>query len=149
MKFYNIILNSAYGVGTNNSQKTYYFDWSQLMQGRYELTFSYVGQVNNLTGGTIPLLYIDVGQYGNIEILSGSFKNGTYLGFLKPYVLGTVSYLYSNDGENGSIILGTRPVQNNITVSILNNSSTQTFFSDSNSQPPANYILSLKFKLLD
>ena len=149
MKSYNIILNSNNGVGSNNSQKTYYFDWSQLVQGKYELTFSYVGQLNNLTGGSIPLIYIDIGQQGNIEVLSNGYKNGIYLGFLKPYVLGTTSYLYSNDGENGSIILGSRPVQNNLTVSILNNSSTQTSFTDSNSQPPANYILSLKFKLLD
>ena len=149
MKSYNIILNSNNGVGSNNSQKTYYFDWSQLVQGKYELTFSYVGQLNNLTGGSIPLIYIDIGQQGNIEVLSNGYKNGIYLGFLKPYVLGITSYLYSNDGENGSIILGSRLVQNNLTVSILNNSSTQTSFTDSNSQPPANYILSLKFKLLD
>ena len=63
--------------------------------------------------------------------------------------MGSTSYLYSNDGENGSIILPSRPVQNNITVSIYNNNVNPTVFVDNSSNQPAPYILSLKFKKLD
>ena len=120
MSEYNIVFNSNNGTG-NNNQKTYFFDWSMIPSGKYQVSFSYQGQVNKLTGGEIALVYMNLGQHNNFEVLPNGYTNGQYLGMVKPYILATASFLYADIGDNSSFTINDRPSQNNITISIFNN----------------------------
>lgn len=143
---YNVVLNSIYGTGANNS-KTYFFDWNLLPRGSYEVSFSYIGEVNNLNGSSIAILYMDIGQYNNFEVLT-NYRNGSYLGYIKPYVISTTSYLYSNNGENGTTTITNNPSNNNITINIYNNHNPQVLYTDNATNPNGNYILNLQMIFL-
>ncbi len=43
MEHFKIILNSSNGIGSNKNSLSYFYDFSQIEDGMYELTFSYEG----------------------------------------------------------------------------------------------------------
>ena len=82
-KIYNIVLNSTYGAGGTNA-KTYYYDWSQLPEGKYKCSFSYLGSAQVLNLVTNAKVYLDLGQIKQYESQSQtSGVLGKFIGCLK------------------------------------------------------------------
>lgn len=125
LESYNVVIstNKYYKTSGDFNSLFYAIDWSFLPEQPYNVHFSYLGGVNNLTGINIANLYIGFGcnnktyEAGNtVESL-----NTTFIGVLKPYVLGTTSFLLAEDNTNPPIYLSSRPRNNVFNVSILNN----------------------------
>ena len=123
---YNIVLNPINRCNTNFqdkiTQSQYFFDWSVLPEGKYNLTFTFMsGQVNESSVPFIPILNIALGQSTNYtaDPLRISSLITNTIGILIP-LISDKSYLYADKNVNHPITLN-RPSQNNFTVNILNN----------------------------
>jgi hypothetical protein len=125
---YNVVIstNNYYRSNGSFSSLDYAIDWSFLPEQAYKVHFTYLGGVNNLNGSEIANLFIDLGATtntynagNNVNALTSSF-----LGVLKPYVLGTSSFLLAEDNTNVPIYINGRPRNNVFTVNILDNENT-------------------------
>jgi len=125
---YSVIISTNNYVSSNATFNSlnYAIDWSFLPHQPYNVHFSYLGGVNNLTGANIANLHINLGT-NTKTFLAGNkntFLNSDFIGVLKPYVLGTNSFLLAEDNTNPPIFISDRPSNNDFTVNILNNDGT-------------------------
>lgn len=122
---YNVVLSTSsyYSTSGDNNNITYAFDWSVLPDQPYNVHFSYLGGVNNLTGVNIANLYIDFGANSNTFQAGNNINalNTQFIGVLKPYVLGGSSFLLAEDGTNPPIYISGRPTNNIFTVEVRDN----------------------------
>lgn len=120
-KSYNIVLNSVNGVGTLNSNKTYYMDFNNIKPDiPYELTFSFVGKANTLSTFSLPLVYLDLGQTNTYEAKGNTGNNiSKFIGVLTPNQLATTSFLNA-PMTNPPVYLDKIHSYNSINVLILN-----------------------------
>jgi hypothetical protein len=150
-RIYNVILNSAAGVGTFPNYKTYCFDWNALPDGKYKLIFSYVGKVNNLVGDKVANIYVDLGCSKNY-LVSGtniSAVPSQLIGSVLPFNLNTVSYLYATYTANPTVYLDTKPRNNTFVVQVLTNDAAPVPFTASAATALNDYTLILSFELLE
>ena len=61
---YNVVLQSSIGAGGAASEQ-FYYDWSQLEDAEYKVSFSFSCPVVNLTNTAIATIYVDLGQTQN------------------------------------------------------------------------------------
>ena len=146
-KSYNIVLNSAknYSVGASQASVTYAIDCHFLEPGQYEVHFTFVSNVLNVTGSDVGNIFINFG--GNQQSFH-AFNTTTassinYLGITKPYIIGTSSFLLAEDNTNPPIFLNGRPTNNLFTVEVYQNDFTTLFTPATGSFP--DYVLHLKF----
>lgn len=124
---YNIVLNSNNNVGgTNYSNYTYNFDWSNLEEGSYELTFNFSASLTNVSETLIvscPDLGVCSHSFTTTSLTAQRF-NGV-IGVITP-TIGTINpgnddffvpYTY-----NPPVFLKTRPFSNQFTIYLHNNS---------------------------
>jgi hypothetical protein len=92
---YNIVLNSANGIGTTNTNKTYYLDFNNIKPDvAYEMTFSFVAKVNTLSSFSLPMVYVDLGQTCVFEAKGNTGNNvSKFVGMLIPNAVATTSFL--------------------------------------------------------
>ena len=65
-RIYNIVLQSAIGDGPTPSSETFFYDWSQLPDVPYYLTFSFASSVAPITQfAQMAMLYVDLAQSNN------------------------------------------------------------------------------------
>ena len=125
--FYTIVLNSlspALKSGVGAELCTYRFDWNAIMPDiPYEVHMTYIGEVNNVSLTTLPMVYIDFGVPTNVYQASSrtNANSSLYVGFLESYLVAANSYLHAEDGTNAPIYLNGRPRNNEFTVSVLSN----------------------------
>lgn len=148
LESYNVIISTANYVSSNGTfnSMNYAIDWDFLPDQPYNVHFSYLGGVNNLTatGNDIANLFINFGC-PNKTFLAGntvSAINSTFLGVIKPYVLGATSFLLAEDNTNPPIYISTRPSNNLFTVDIRDNLNA-LFFPTTGTLAP--YKIVLKF----
>lgn len=146
--FYNIVLNSlqsAESLGTGSNTELYRFDWSVLPDVPYEVHMAYIGEVNNISMTTIPLVYIDLGVPPNVyEARNASNAiSSLYVGFLEAYLVAANSYLHAEDGTNPPVYISGRPRNNNFLVRVLSNDLDP--FTASGATSLGDYILTLRF----
>ena len=145
---YNVVLNSIITIGASVSfnDVNYAIDWSFLPEQPYYVHFTYFGEVNNLDGNKIASLYVDFGAPSNTYYcnLTTSSTTSQFMGILKPYVLGTSSFLLAEDNTNPPIYLNSRPKNNQFHVQILDNELIPNVFTPTTGNLGA-YIVHLRF----
>ena len=143
---YNVIIStsSTFGIPTSNNNVDYAIDWSFLPDQPYNVHFTYLGGLNNLDGSKIANIFVNFGCFNNTYSASNvvATPSSSYLGVLKPYVLGTTSFLLSEDNTNPPIYIGGRPRNNIFNISIRD--LTDALFTPV-SGSLAGYRLNLKF----
>lgn len=152
-KVYNVVLNSALGtVNSSFNQYTFFYNWGQIPEGRYKVTFSFMSSAGTLTNTSVCNVFIDLGQknitFGNN--ISGSLVikyTRQYLGMLRYTGTGANTYLFAEENMNAPIYLNNRPTNNNIVVYMRNSDFAQNSYSLTTA--PNNYSLVLNFELLD
>lgn len=150
---YNVVLNSNLKVaGSSTSNANYYFDWSVLPQGKYKLTWVFVGapcDMNPLL--SIPMLEINLGQASVFRVDSTNVQATTTncVGILTPNALVDACYLFADLTTNAPIFLSSRPTNNEFNARIRTNDALSIFFLDSNGEPLPEYVLTLSLELVE
>jgi hypothetical protein len=159
---FNVVVNSNLSTPeTNlnpNQNKNYYIDWSSVLpQGEYELTFSFMSEVNTIsTFQYLPLIYVDFLSQADINSCQASYQatSSNFLGLVYPTNLDPnahLSYLRADKSFNQPIYLANRPYLNNFNIRILNNQANPSNWVDDTSPVPldlSSYVLVFHFRLL-
>jgi hypothetical protein len=122
-KIYNVVLQSAIGNGTTTSNETFSYDWSQIPDVPYYVSFSFSSVVTPLTSNNqVACLYVDLSQSYN-QIAKPQSTNqpefqGQFLGNLVYALASANNFLYAENNTNPPTYLGGRPRSNNFTVEI-------------------------------
>jgi len=113
---YNVVLQSSIGAGGAASEQ-FYYDWSQLEDAEYKVSFSFSCPVVNLTNTAIATIYVDLGQSQNkiaqAQNASSIIYKGSYLGSLLYTPYGANGYLYADIATNPMTYLAGRPRNKN------------------------------------
>ena len=124
-KIYNVILQSGIGDGPTQTNETFFYDWSQIPDVPYHVTFSFTSSVNPMTQiGQTASLYVNLSQsYNQIATAQSSPQSayrGQFLGNLMYAVVAANNYLYAENNTNPETYLNGRPQNNNFAVEIHN-----------------------------
>ena len=121
-RIYNVVLQSAIGDGITTSNETFFYDWSQLPDVPYYLTFSFMSAVAALTFTQVASLYVDLSQSNNQLATSQSSGSvaykGQFSGNLLYGLVGANNYVYAESNTNPQTYLNGRPKSINFTVGI-------------------------------
>lgn len=129
-KSYNIIFNSQNKISSASSLSncTFGMDWSVIPEDSYEIHFTFVTKVMNLSTTDIALININLGSSTVFQAsnrISASTTN--FLGISKPYVISTTSYLLAEDNTNPPIYINTRPSDPFVNI-IINSADNTTLY---------------------
>jgi len=133
-KTYTIVFNSAIANDTSTSTERYFFDWSQLEEGKYKGVFTFVnGQLGQSTPtyATVPALFMDLGQGAYTQIASSGVPTSSnigrvytpdYIGCLETRTIttnfGSTTYYYAGLTTNPPFYLDNRPRNSNVQILI-------------------------------
>ena len=122
-KIYNVVLQSAIGDGTTTSNETFFYDWTQIPDVPYIVTFAFMSGFIALTSvGQVASLYVDLSQsYNQLALSQSSAQNayrGQFLGNLLYAVSSANNYVYAENNTNPPTYLNGRPRSNNFTVAV-------------------------------
>ena len=154
-KIYTVVFNSAIDAsGTSTNNKTFYFDWTQLEEGRYMVIWSFMSATPGTapTASSVPNIFIDLGQGAYTSIASsgtvnqGQVYNSNFIGSLefKSFTTAALSYGYysATSTTNPPLYLDNRPRNNNVNILIFANGATQT---TPFTPAPGAYTLTMQF----
>lgn len=149
---FSVVLNSRSPyeevVSGNNNDLIYQYDFTNMEQGIYEVSFSYRGEQNHLDSTDLALVYVDFGAYRSVFQASGSDTQNKYtqfIGFLhNQYNTSTDGYLYANLNDNPNFELKFKPSGNTIRVTMRKPDG--TLFETHGAQTLAEYILTMHFR---
>jgi len=125
MSKYNVVLHSTKKiVGTTNIKAGYNFNFDNMPEGEYKMSFSFNSTVSNIAIADSALLVCikDLGVVlpsfsGGVDTNSPS--NG-FLGVVASWYAGTAgNYLYANYLSNSPIQIMTKPTCNTFSVQLL------------------------------
>lgn len=144
-KIYNVVLQSAIGDGTTGSNESYFYDWTQIPDVPYTLTFSFMSATIALTSAAqIASLYVDLSQsYNQLATCQNATQyayRGQFLGNLMYQGVAANNFLYAVTNTNPPTYLNGRPRNNNFVVEV-HNSPTQDY-----APAPGVYCLVLSFQ---
>jgi hypothetical protein len=144
-KTYNVILQSAIGDGTTTSTETFFYDWTQIPDVPYYVSFSFMSAtIAMIQFGQIAMLYVDLSQsYNQIatsQSLTQSASNGQFLGNLLYGVVASNNFLVAENNTNPPTFLHGRPRSNNFTVAVRSTPTTDY------TTPSGVYCLILSFQ---
>jgi len=122
-KIYNVVLQSAIGDGATTSNENYFYDWTQLPDVPYLVSFSFMSATAALTSTTqVASLYIDLSQSYNqlatCQAGTQSAYKGQFLGMLLYQGVAAQNYVYAENNTNPPTYLNGRPRSNNFTVEV-------------------------------
>jgi hypothetical protein len=161
-KTYNVVFNSAIAGSGNNSNQTFFYDWSELEQGQYKCSFSMICQVGaNPNLNVVVGVFMDLGQSEtfvaqpfNTGVLGANYMTPSFIGtlgvnnLLNTVLANTTVYAYSNFEDNPPFYLQKRPPSNSIQIGIYIVRGTP-FPSTYNPVLIGNYTLTLHLEKLD
>jgi hypothetical protein len=158
-RIYKVVLSSAFS-NTPNYNTAFYYDWSQIPDQPYKVSFTYTAAANTggasyLTDSVVAMVYVDVGQGAYNSIASspsnpnpaGAIYRSNFLGVLEAKTMATsaasgyYSWLSADLTTNAPTYIDTRPRNNSLVVEIRPNSNNLT--GDYGTPTPANYVLTL------
>ncbi len=121
-KTYNVILQSAIGDGPTTSNDTFFYDWTQIPDVPYYVSFCFMSSTTALTQNQTAMLYVDLSQSYNqlatSQSLTQSAYKGQFLGNLMYAATTPNSYLYAENNSNPPTFLNGRPRSNDFTVAV-------------------------------
>lgn len=147
---FSVVLNSLYNyeeVGTGVADIIYQYDFTNMEQGTYEVSFSYRGEQNHLDSTDLCLVYVDFGAFRDVYEANDTTQNkySKFIGFLhNQYNTNTDGYLYANLNDNPPFELKFKPSGNEIRITLKKPNG--TIFTTHGAQTPAEYIMTLHFK---
>lgn len=151
MDDYLVVFNSRKdATGANRNDLTYNFDWTQLHDEDYTLSFTWTGEANSMNGTKNALVFVDLGtttlcfntsatNYANRSLFIGCLRTNT-----QGNGAGAFTLLVANDTDNGHIHLKGRPRNQTIRVRVLDGSLDP--FTDTASAELAHYVLGLRLE---
>lgn len=148
-KIYNIALFSNVPP-TPEIREEFFFDWSQIEDVPYKVTFTFQSGVFNVLSAYVLTVFCDLGQ-GNTTFIAKSQTGTTpnyragLLGSLMISAQGVDNIVYAFTNTNPPVLIGGRPPSNNFTLNIQQN--TPNFTTDYVS--PTNYTLILNLETLE
>lgn len=122
-KSYTVVFNSLIS-GNSVVGEVFNYDWGQLPNKPYKVTFSFVSTIATLVNNIIPVVFMDLGQQSSILATT----NGTtglknkLLGCLLWSGTGASNYLYADTHTNPAIYLNGRPTNNTVFIELHTNS---------------------------
>lgn len=157
MKTYQIYIDSSEGTVISSAERNFKFDWNILPEGEYEMTFSFVSQLQKLTNAEAEATTYANSVEINIPFSSNSYKvsNTDGLGFaLGTFVSGllelkdqhktsghTVRILVADTALNPPVTLYGKPQGMDFNVRLLQHGD-----GDAVNAPNYNMIIYLKHK---
>jgi hypothetical protein len=150
---FNIVLNSNYPSslsGLTNNNLIYDFNWTNIPQGKYKMSFSYKGLNNgDYVANDSPQVFLGLG--GSVpSVYEASAQNGSvisrYIGSLRAEThAGGQVYLYANLNDNPYVFFNSIPTNGPIRVQVFEDDFVTPFTTVAGS-PLANYVLVLSFE---
>ena len=129
--------------------EVFYYDWGQLPNVPYKVTFTLVSTIDTLVNTTIPVVYMDLSQQCGIMASASGAPTGlknNYVGCLRYSGTGANNYLYADTTTNPPIYLNGRPVNNNVLIE----SHTNQAGGIANYSPTAwEYVMTLNLETFD
>ena len=143
---YNIVLISANGVGTTNTNRTYSFDFNQIHDnGPFEMTWTFSSGINNLGNYTPALVYLDFGQTNSyISNTNHSSSITKMVGALWVNSNGNYSSFQNATNCNPPIYIDSLKSITSINVRILTD--TGAYWVDGSLLDLTSYVLTLHLK---
>jgi hypothetical protein len=125
-KTYTFVFSSIAGTVSGNPNLFFNVDWSIMPNQPYNITFTYLSEVNTIDGTTIPMVYADFLAATNVYNAGSSTARtqaitSNFLGLLKYKLIGANSFLYADNDTNPPIYIASRPMNNQLNIQILNN----------------------------
>lgn len=145
-KSYNVVLNSTNKIsaGASLADCRFGMNWGILPDGEYEVHFTFISKVMNLSTTDIACINVNLGSSNVFQAGSHTSANTiNFIGVAKPYLVGTSSYLLSEDSTNPPLFLNGRPRDNYIDVLINANDNITAFTPTTGSM--ADWVLQLQF----
>jgi len=155
-KSYTVVLQSTIPNAATTQFETFWYDWSNLEEGQYQVTFAFMSGQGTAPTNTNPInVYIDLGQGAYTQVASslttataGQVYSPSYLGTLEYGYIGTsvsLTFLFARPNTNVPIYLEQRPRNNSVTVALYTNVTSQV---GTPAQLPGPYTLTLNFQQL-
>ena len=148
---YKVVLNSRNSFsGTNTNNLAYQFDFSNFQDGEYEVSFTYIGEQNDLDATTLGLVFVNLGGSNTFNTGDTNFANTTQqIGHLRPVLTqqgggASKSYFVAQTIDNHPTFLGARPINQTIEVQIRD--AAGALFVDDSSAALGEYVLTLCFR---
>lgn len=149
---FNIVLNSQYVSvlsGANNNNLTYEFNWTNIPNGKYKMSFSYKGLNNgDYVANDSPQIFLLLGTVPSVYEASGSDGSvlSTYIGSLRAEThAGGQVYFYANLNDNPPVYFDNIPRSGPITIKVFEEDFV-TPFTTVAASPLAEYVICLSFE---
>ena len=150
---FNIVLNSqlvSASSSGNPNDCTYEFNWSNIPQGKYKMSFSYKGLNNSdFVGNDSPQLFLSLGTIPSVYQASG--QNGSvvsnYIGALNANThSATQVVFYANIQDNPDVFFDSLPTSGPIRLQVFRSNFVTPFTTVTTAQALANYVMVLSFE---
>ena len=151
LESFNVVMDSRtfYSAGAGGNSRQYYFDWSVIPDGKYELSFSFISDMNTIDPNIQHTIFSNMISPQNVFQAGSRIGANTiaYLGVLKPVAVnvaldvGANNVFQANPPDNPPVICN-RPMTNIFTIGIYNGLSGALTGFD------FDYVLTLYFKPL-
>jgi len=143
-RIYTVVFNGDVSTLTLTTSNIFFYDWGQLPEGEYKVSFSFISGIATLINTNCANVHIDLGQNANMSTSNGQGIKSGYLGFLRFSGTGASNYLFASTVDNPPVYLMNRPANNRVMVEIK----TSTNSIETNYSPvPVAYTLCLSFEL--
>jgi len=150
---FNIVLNSqqvSASSSGNPNDCTYEFNWTNIPQGKYKMSFSYKGQNNSdFIANDSPQLFLSLGA--TPSCYQASNANGSvvsnFIGSLHAEThSATEVVFYANIQDNPDVFFDSIPTSGPIRLQVYRANFTTLFTTITTNQNLANYVMILSFE---
>ena len=145
-KSYNVVLNSTNKIssGASLSDCRFGMNWGILPDGEYEVHFTFISKVMNLSTTDIACINVNLGSSNVFQAGANTSANTlNFIGIAKPYLVSTTAFLLAEDNTNPLIFLNGRPRDNYIDV-IINANDNVTLYAPTTGAM-LDWVLQLQF----
>jgi hypothetical protein len=152
-KRFNIVLNSqqvSASSSGNNNDCTYEFNWTNIPQGKYKMSFSYKGQNNSdFVSNDSPQIFLSLGATPSVYQANGSSGSvvSTWIGSLHAETHAAAQVVfYANLQDNPDVYFDHLPTSGPIRVQVYRENFTTPFTTVTGGLELANYVMALSFE---
>lgn len=150
---FNLVLNSQisspFSSGLHNDV-TYAFNWSNIPEGKYAVSFSYLGKNNgDYIANDCPQVFLSISSVPSVYLAGASdiSQISTYLGSLRAqtHAAGQIGF-YANSQDNPEVFFNTKPSNGLIRVQVFRDDFITPFTTVTGGVDLADYVMVLRFK---